>query len=401
MKNKILLLTTIYPSPDMDLMNSTNVCHYFAKEWVKAGYEVQVVFNYPVYAPIVHKFAELLGKRAASVGQSYFITRQIKECKEYEMDGVSIWRAPLYKMVPKVAVRRSTIEHQVNLITSHLTEKSFKPDFIVAHFCYPHLEMIAKLKKLYQAKTAIVNHIQSLPLRKYIGPQYSEYFKEIDIWGYRSKNIKSDFEKQFGVQAHSFMCHSGVPKEYIVNEPRTFSNSITKFIYVGSLIRRKYPLAVLQGITGANHTLKYSLSYVGEGIERKKIEKFLMTADNQIAVRLWGNLSRTAVLQKLDEAECFIMISKGETFGLVYLEAMARGLITIASKGEGMDDIIEDGENGFFCESGNPTFLASVIDRINHLSIEEKQRISANAIETARMFSDEAVAVNYLRAITD
>src|SRR5690606_16107646 len=284
MKNKILLLTTIYPSPDLSLMNSTNVCHYFAKEWVKAGYEVQVVFNYPVYTPVVHKIADLIGKRVASFGQSYFITKRIKECKEYEMDGVMIWRAPLYKLLPKVAVKPSTMQKQLERITSYLEEKSFQPDFIVAHFCYPHLEMVAKLKRLYQAKTAIVNHIQSLPLQKYIGPQYLEYFKEIDIWGYRSKSIKSDFEKQFGVQAHSFMCYSGVPKEYIVNKPRTFSNSITKFIYVGSLIRRKYPLAVLQGITRANPTLKYNLSYVGEGMERKKIEKFLMTTDNQIEV---------------------------------------------------------------------------------------------------------------------
>ena len=41
------------------------------------------------------------------------------------------------------------------------------------------------------------------------------------------------------------------------------------------------------------------------------------------------------------------MISQGEAFGLVYLEAMARGCITIASRGEGFDGIIKDGINGF------------------------------------------------------
>lgn len=34
-KKKILLLSTIYPAPD--LKYETSVCHYFTKEWVKMG----------------------------------------------------------------------------------------------------------------------------------------------------------------------------------------------------------------------------------------------------------------------------------------------------------------------------------------------------------------------------
>ena len=37
------------------------------------------------------------------------------------------------------------------------------------------------------------------------------------------------------------------------------------------------------------------------------------------------------------------MISELETFGLVYIEAMAAGCITIASRNEGFDGIIKDG----------------------------------------------------------
>ena len=39
---KILILTTIYPSPDINITNNTNVVHYFAREWVKQGYGVLV-----------------------------------------------------------------------------------------------------------------------------------------------------------------------------------------------------------------------------------------------------------------------------------------------------------------------------------------------------------------------
>ena len=42
------------------------------------------------------------------------------------------------------------------------------------------------------------------------------------------------------------------------------------------------------------------------------------------------------------------MISSPETFGLAYLEAMARGNIVIGTKGWGIDGIVIDGENGLF-----------------------------------------------------
>ncbi len=399
MKNKILLLTTIYPSPDMTLLNGTSVCHYFAKEWVKLDYEVKVVFNYPIYARAVHKMADFLGKRVASIGQSYFITKRIDDRMQYNMDGVSVLRVPLYKWIPKVAVKLAAINRQIDVITAYLKEENFEPDFIVAHFCYPHLEMVTRLKEHYQAKATIVNHIQSLPLRKYIGSNYPDLLKKIDMWGYRSASIKSDFEAQFGVQSSSFMCYSGVPRDYIISGMKNFPDTISKFVYVGSLITRKQPLAVIQGIATAQSINDFQLAYVGEGIERQAIEKFVASQKLSSSVALLGNLKRAQVLQKLDDAECFVMISKGETFGLVYLEAMARGLLTIASKGEGMEGIIIDGENGFFCEAGNANQLASIIDHINTLSTSERKRISQNAVNTARKYTDEAVAKTYLNAI--
>ena len=93
------------------------------------------------------------------------------------------------------------------------------------------------------------------------------------------------------------------------------------------------------------------------------------------------------------------MGSKSEVFGLVYLEAMARGCITIAARNEGMDGIIETGKNGFLCEAGNADELTSIIKRINSLSADEKRQISENARHTAEELSDFNVAKRYLEAV--
>ena len=43
----------------------------------------------------------------------------------------------------------------------------------------------------------------------------------------------------------------------------------------------------------------------------------------------------------IHNADCFVMVSSREAFGLVYVEAMAKGCIVIATKGQGMDGIIK------------------------------------------------------------
>ena len=90
------------------------------------------------------------------------------------------------------------------------------------------------------------------------------------------------------------------------------------------------------------------------------------------------------VVEHLKNSAVFIMISRKETFGLVYLEAMATGCITVAARGEGFDGIIEDGVNGFLCEAGNVAELTEIIRK---------------AIETAIELTEEKAAKRDLEAI--
>ena len=109
-----------------------------------------------------------------------------------------------------------------------------------------------------------------------------------------------------------------------------------------------------------------------------------------------GQVPREDIIKYYDEADCFIMISSGEVFGLVYLEAMARGCITIAARNEGMDGIIEHGVNGFLCEAGNAKELTDIIRHINALSAADKQAISEKARKKAAELSDYNVAKTYI-----
>ena len=56
------------------------------------------------------------------------------------------------------------------------------------------------------------------------------------------------------------------------------------------------------------------------------------------------------------------MPSVNEGFGIVYLEAMASGCITVGTEGEGIADLIVSGKNGFLVPPDSPDAIVSVIE---------------------------------------
>ena len=104
---------------------------------------------------------------------------------------------------------------------------------------------------------------------------------------------------------------------------------------------------------------------MGSGDEISQIKNLSKSLHIEDHVSITSKVPRDEVLNFLDNSECMIMISSNETFGLVYLEAMARGCITIGSKNEGIDGIIKNGINGFLCEAGNVQQLSEIIKQIN------------------------------------
>jgi glycosyltransferase involved in cell wall biosynthesis len=123
--------------------------------------------------------------------------------------------------------------------------------------------------------------------------------------------------------------------------------------------------------------------------KNKKLEKVIFK----------GKLSHSSVIDEMRKADCFIMISENEVFGLVYLEAMSQGCITIASKGEGIDGIIQDKKNGFLCKAGNVDDLIKVLQYIRNMSRTDLDSMRKKAFLTARQYNESSVAEKYLENV--
>lgn len=107
---------------------------------------------------------------------------------------------------------------------------------------------------------------------------------------------------------------------------------------------------------------KVKLVIVGEGPERKKIEKLIKNLKLDDKVTLAGSQKEIALL--LGASDLFVLASIKEAFGLAILEAMDAGIPVIGSNVGGIPEIIENNKTGLLVE---PKDVESLHEKILQL----------------------------------
>ena len=106
---------------------------------------------------------------------------------------------------------------------------------------------------------------------------------------------------------------------------------------------------------------------IGGGPETERIRAAVLHRELAARVRLLGTLSDDQVSAVYRRADLFLMpniptANTMEGFGVVILEAGLCGVATVASRLEGLEDAVMEGENGHLVESGNPAAFAEILN---------------------------------------
>ena len=400
----ILMITQMYPQPDDVGDNSiTPVVRYFAREWVKMGHRVLVAHGASRFPLPLYLIPPGIKNRVAGATSKIFPSLPSRKTLRREEFGITVRRFPMFKLYPGFPYSPRAMAAYAEEIARWLAEEEFVPDLVAGHFSNPSAELTALLSKRYGAKSSIVFHLDCSEeqIKKY---RIRESVAQIKAIGVRSAIEARDVQKRLGLSEPPFICYSGVPEDAVrsaraVCDKMDFSNGV-RYLYVGSFIRRKYLDVVIRAFLRTAGE-KDSLTVIGGGPEDENLRKLAAELDKNGRIRFLGKVPRERVMEEMGRAHIFTLVSTFETFGLVYIEAMLQGCLTIASRGEGFDGLIRDGENGFLCAAGDQQELESVYKRIGAMTTEERNAVGQAAIEVAKHFSEREVAERYLQDILD
>ena len=395
----ILVLASEYPYEKDTNADRTKVVGYFAKEWVKQGHRVIAIVNSSTFPAMYYA----VGDRAKDlVSKTFDVSRTPDRLwtKRFGFDefGVHVENIPVTKYVPHGKFSKKSLDKQFKEIVNVLENNRFVPDVVTGHWVNPQIMLVPRIAKKYDAKSAFVFHADygKKNCEKF-GVQ--KYIDQIDHIGFRSQSAAEVAKEYLHFNEEPFVAASGIPDRFVERlqeeDTKSLKNPIS-IISAGRLVEYKMIDVALAAATKAFDGMDFDFVVAGDGPMKAKLQNFIDTNNQQKHMHLLGRIEREELQDRMHASQMFVLISKHETFGLVYLEAMLQGCIVIASKFGGVDGIIRDGENGFLCEEGNEQELIQIFKKIRQMDNDSRMKISRKAVETAKCYTESAVAEKYI-----
>lgn len=137
-------------------------------------------------------------------------------------------------------------------------------------------------------------------------------------------------------------------------------------LYAGTLCDRKGDTRLA---VAANRFLqefpRATLCFIGRHDRaRAEIIYSLIRTDLHDRVEVRKNATQGDLAEAMRSSAIFAMPSQGETFGMVYAEAMASGIPVVAGNTTGIPEVVPDGRAGLLVDAGSTEGIADAISRL-------------------------------------
>ncbi len=221
-----------------------------------------------------------------------------------------------------------------------------------------------------------------------------------------SGRVQEILKTAASVDTCSAVVYNGVNPSLFSPNPPAVNPLHPEILIVGNLIRSKGHELVLRAVGNLRPLFPQLLCrIVGEGPERSHLEALARGLGLNIErqIQFVGRQSRTEVAEAMRRCSVFVLPSRNEGLGCVYLEAMSCGKPVIACRGQGIDEVIEHGKNGWLIPVDS---LAQLVQALSALlaapelcarigtaarqTILEKLTLSHQAQHLARIYRQSA-----------
>jgi glycosyltransferase involved in cell wall biosynthesis len=139
----------------------------------------------------------------------------------------------------------------------------------------------------------------------------------------------------------------------------------------------------------------------GDGPERSAVERLVAERGLEDLIEVAGFVDRSEVDDAMRVATAHVLPSRREGYGLVVVEASARGTptVVVADPDNAATELVDEGENGFVAPSADAAALADAIERVVDGGQELRERTAAwyqrNAERLSLSSSLDRIAQSY------
>lgn len=299
---------------------------------------------------------------------------------QYERDGVHVFELSL----PIGVYRRALpVLQRLLLIPVRKMLKSFgKPDIVHAHF-YSIAAIASILKRKFCIPFVVTEHSSKLnrnllEISRLDARIAANAYQKADRVVVVSKALAANLKQNFGVEGQIIPNIVDVSNfQYVERQKKDGF----KFISVGNLIKIKgFDLLIRAFAEAFKDDKTVKLSIVGDGPERKALQDAVNQYGIGDQITFLRTIGREKVKQIYYDSDAFVLSSRSETFGVVFIEAMATGLPVIATRCGGPESFVDE-NNGMLVKVNDVDELADAMRKIrtnyknyNPMQISEKCR---------------------------
>ena len=378
---KVLFVTRGWPT-EADPM-SGNFESVQAKALAKRGVDVSVIYLRK------KSFAHLFASKAISRKEYDGITVLSKT--------VALTEIPGWKVTKNSQLDIWLRQKAFSQIYEYYRKLKGDADLIHAHFINQACDCKLVLDK-YHIPFIITEHWSKMnfaTLDKGLA-KLSEGYKWADKIVTVSAALADSLKEKFGVESE--VIHNMVSDNFF---DQTLKNDIqkesdvVKFVSVGSLVCRKGYDLIINALQKCKHLKECRLTIVGGGPEEANLRSLVEQCQLQNKVFLAGKKTPEEVSELMAESDCFILASRGETFGIVYIEAMAKGKPVIATICGGPESFVNE-SNGLLIPAEDIEATAKAMDYM----VENLEKYDNAAIRQYchDNFSEEAISQKIIAA---
>lgn len=304
--------------------------------------------------------------------------------------GLRTYRYKNYNFIPKHPLMFNIFDKRMEKLYKEIVKKEGKVDIIHAQSSLWGGISASYIAKKYNIPLVITEH-SSIKRGKYVRESYYkrivDSYKSADAIIAVGNGLKNEIEELTNRRDIKVI---GNLVDLSLFDIRDIKDNKDEFIF--------FSLAFLEGEKGFDTLIKsFSRKFKnkkarliigGDGSQREWLEGIAKSENIESQVTFVGALSREEVSKYMNKCDAFVLASRYETFGVVYIEALASGKPVIGTFNGGAEGIINENV-GILTEIDNVDKLSDAMEYIEKnykkynkesLRIYCTQKFSSNVI---------------------